>query len=488
MDFWVVFYGITLVCVGVWFFTWVRGVQLRSIHRRASAITFLIKVLSSFFLIALYTFYYTDREEADVYKYFDDGAVMESALEDNPADFFKMVSGIDSDTKRLREQYYTKMNHWTRTGNVPAFFNDNQFIIRVNAVMHVLSLHSIWIHGIFFAWLSTLGLILLFKAFARRLHQPQVIAVLLLLMPSLLLWFSGPLKESLLLLGMGLFFHAYLYKQKFFPRLLMLIAGLFLLVSTKLYLLPVFFVFIIFYELFKLFQSPLITSLCVLILLVAASFGLDGTAYAPSGLLAQKQKDFINLARGGFMIHQEEQYFYMPYQYREKFKFVSDSLVQPKESVRVAQTDIKLNFQDSVLLEDGYYQLYFDQNPAQSYFAINKLQPNTWHLIQTAPAALFNALLRPLPNEAGVLGVVNFLENLFIILILGVCVVKLFSMPIQHQKMSLSLLFAVLFTLLLIGWTTPVAGALVRYKAPALFFIIFAFGAQHHQFLKRIKW
>src|SRR5690606_31718473 len=73
---------------------------------------FLLKIAAGTVLWAIYTFIYPDRLTADLFKYFDDSAVMFSALAENPVDYFKMLFGIRNDTPYFSENYYTKMNNW----------------------------------------------------------------------------------------------------------------------------------------------------------------------------------------------------------------------------------------------------------------------------------------------------------------------------------------------------------------------------------------
>ena len=62
-------------------------------------------------LWAIYSFYYTDRVTADIFKYFDDSKIMFDALTEKPAHFFKMLSGINDNTPEIAV-YYDEMNFW----------------------------------------------------------------------------------------------------------------------------------------------------------------------------------------------------------------------------------------------------------------------------------------------------------------------------------------------------------------------------------------
>ena len=56
---------------------------------------FVLKVMAGTALWALYTYVIVDRPNADIYRYFDDSAVMYSALKTSPGDYLRMLTGID---------------------------------------------------------------------------------------------------------------------------------------------------------------------------------------------------------------------------------------------------------------------------------------------------------------------------------------------------------------------------------------------------------
>src|ERR1035437_5712477 len=63
---------------------------------------FLVKLLSALALTLIYTYYYTDRTTADIFKYFDDAKIIFATLKHRPYDYFRMVSGIDAGSSDLK--------------------------------------------------------------------------------------------------------------------------------------------------------------------------------------------------------------------------------------------------------------------------------------------------------------------------------------------------------------------------------------------------
>ena len=134
------------------------------------------------------------------------------------------------------------------------------------------------------------------------------------------------------------------------------------------------------------------------------------------------------------------------------------------------QPGMKLPFDDIRLTpEDGPWPVYFKGDRCGSYFPVTPINDSFGQLIKNIPEALFNASFRPTPfDNGGNLKWFNFLET---ILLFGFIIFVLLRMKIyrtmdQHVVFWCLLIFAVTL-LVLIGWTTPVMGALVRYRVPA---------------------
>ena len=113
--------------------------EAEGLSKRAISFFFLLKVAAGIALWAIYTFYYTDRSTADIYKYFDDSKVLFDALNEKPVDFLKMLFGIANDSPYFDAHYYTVMNHWYKEFE-SNLFNDAHTVIRFNAFVRLFSL------------------------------------------------------------------------------------------------------------------------------------------------------------------------------------------------------------------------------------------------------------------------------------------------------------------------------------------------------------
>ena len=107
-----------------------------------------------------------------------------------------------------------------------------------------------------------------------------------------------------------------------------------------------------------------------------------------------------------------------------------------------------------------------------SLIDIPLLSPNIWSFIIHAPQAFFITMFRPCICEArSILILMAAFENL---IILAVLILALIFINIRDINKSIffACLFSVVLMFVLTGLITPVMGAMVRYKVPALPFLM----------------
>ncbi|MEI6764794.1 MAG: hypothetical protein WCM76_04075 [Bacteroidota bacterium] len=391
--------------------------QIDGFSPRAVSVVFLIKVIAGVVLYIIYSHYYTDRNTADIFKYFDDSKVMYDTLFTKPRDFFQMITGIGNDTPYFN-QYYHQMNNWFRVfeSNI---YNDSHTIIRVNALMRVFSLGYYNVHTVFMCFLSLTGLVALYKFFVpfmRDRRRELFFAVFLL--PSVLFWGSGVLKEGILIFGMGMLIYytdCLVRGKERIKSFLWLFASTILLLYVKFYVVATLFPLLIAHVwcVKTSYRHALLKYGGVL--LIAAVAGLNLHYLLPQfdfvTIAVQKQHDFINLAN-----------------------------------------EVK----------------------SGSIIGMAPLEYSWISLLKNTPQAFFNVLFRPFIFESGSpLFLLAGAENIMIIFIAVVCLIYANFRPVNKGILSFALIFA-LFTLALTGLITPVIGAIVRYKVPALPFLIIA--------------
>jgi hypothetical protein len=380
-------------------------------------VMFVIKVLAAVVLTSIYTQYYGNRIDSDIFKYYDDGEVLFSALEDDPVLYLKLVTGIDGNDPQLNP-YYAGTNFWYKEFDY-GLFNENRTMIRFNAIVRLFSFGSVHVHNVFMAFLSLIGLCGIFKIFSTRFKGHKlVLLAAVFLVPSVLLWTSGVLKEGMVMFSMGLLFYAlFRIREKHgltvnIP-LALIMAGL--LFFTKIYvfisIIPAFLM-IVFPESLNAWKRWTAFFLLHIVLLVAAfNFHHVFPEYNLPEILSTKQNDFINM----------------------------------------------LDLQENV----------------GSRIEMTRLKPEFSSIAEQVPFAMYNSFCRPHVFEMhNMMAIPAALENLgiLILLVLSLIFVRR-KWPDANSLLMFSLSF-VLVLFIICGLTTPVLGALVRYKTPALPFLV----------------
>jgi hypothetical protein len=378
---------------------------------------FLLKIAAGTALWAVYTYLYSDRATADVFKYFDDSAHMFKALYDRPLDYLRMLFGIGNDTPEFLDRYYSDMNNWVRHYE-SNLYNDAHTIIRYNAAVRLVSFGEFHVHTVLSAFLSLVGMVGIYRAFVRVLPGlERILAAAVFLLPSVLFWTSGVIKECLLFFGLGLLIHVLDRMAHGRTRWYDLPALAFILVL--LFFLKFYVLMSLLPALILLFWArrsprPMLGLKLVVTYGAFILLGLNLHHIIPGldvlGILTMKQRDFVGLA----------------------LKMNSGSFVMPE-----------------------------------------LLLPDPLLFLRRSPYALYITLLGPLVHAGpGALGMISMLENLGILLFLGFCLY--FKRPWEQVDHALvvALLSYVAMLALVIGWTTPVMGAIVRYRTPLLPFLL----------------
>ncbi|MBK9076178.1 MAG: hypothetical protein IPL77_14645 [Flavobacteriales bacterium] len=380
------------------------------------SVLFLLKVLGGLALWWVYTYHYRDRSTADLYKYFDDSAVMFSALPDRPTDYVRMLFGIGNDSPYFSERYYSHMNNWFRQyeGNL---YNDSHTLIRLNAFLRLFSAGQMHVHTVMAAFMSFTGLFALWKAFVPWFgERERLLAFLLFLPPSLLFWAGGPVKESLLFFAVGLLlwqvFHSIQHGLN--------AKGILIILSCS-----VLLFYLKFYVLMSMLPGLVALIWCawrpgrtffrfglVLLLFLVAALNIHHLVpgFNILEVLFWKHRDFIGLAD---------------------------------------------------LMNSG------------SYVAPPALEPSVGSFVRFAPYALYITFLGPLVHlSGGAAGLLAAAETIAVLLFVVLSVLWHRPWPLIGKAQVLFCLSFVLLLALVIGYTTPVMGAIVRYRTPLLPFLL----------------
>jgi hypothetical protein len=451
----------------------IRFFHLEGLPKWAPAAVFVIKIFAGLCLWAIYTFYYTDRVNSDIWKYFDDSKIMYDA----PAeDLAKMITGIGDKTAHFDSLYYFEMDHWYQEFD-NNLLNDAHIIIRFNTVMRFISLGNYHIHSLFMNLLAFIGLCGLYAVFYSSLKkQRYILAAILFLSPSLLFWGSGVMKEGLMLFSMGMIiyqFFKYLEDQKK-KRILFILLCSWLLYLTKFYVLAALIPALAGCYWSKK-SSGKIALKYVLSVLIFISLGLSMKfiypTYDPLRILALKQNDFIKLAKGGTYVLNDTIVAYLENKKHDEVIIGPDSVCKIKLGVSYIYWYFNPDFSDTIFVKSSTdpasYKIMTDYPRAGSYMETQPLSPDLLSFIKASPQAMYRVLFRPYIWEGkNPLLLLPAIENLGLLLLLVLVILK-YQKPESPALIGFCITFSILL-LLVMGLTTPVLGALVRYKIAAL--------------------
>ncbi len=393
--------------------------RLEGVRNESLRWIFLIKVVAGFSLLLVYTYYYTDRSTSDIYKYFDHAKVMYNALYTNPIDYFKMLFGVMNDNAYFTENYYQYMPQWFRSFD-SNIFSDSHAIIRFNAFIMLFSFGNISVHVVVMAFLSFIGSTAIYKFYTRHSKKSKLgLFFSVYLVPSALFWGSGLMKEGLLFFALGIL----IYEVDKIPnklnifRIFWILFAVLLLMHTKIFILLMIIPLLIAHKNINSVSKQKISLLYLLIVTLFITIGYF--SFKQMGnldafkMIAQKQNDFIALAQ----------------------------------------------------LEN-----------AGSIINYHKLEPNVISMITNLPGSILNTFVRPIPflDNSPV-----YLPNIFENLLVFICIMLCLIFPNKLNKNEKSIInFSVWFVfgvLILTGLTTPILGAIVRYKSIALPFLFSIF-------------
>ena len=375
---------------------------------------FISKFIAGIGVYLIYTYFYGARASSDIFKYFDDGNIIHSSLSQNPLDYFRMITGIGADAHHL-DKYYNTCCFWHKEFNY-GLINDNRIVIRFNAIVRLFSLGNIHIHTLLMSFISFTGLWGIFKTFETQFNkQKWLLVIVVFFFPSVYFWTSGVLKEGILMFAFGIFLYHFsqlIKTSNIIKPIIWIIITLLILLLSKFYVLiaaipGLLFIVIIKRYNKKYFTIKLIGVVVIFIVLSLFSKPLIGISFTE--VLANKQHDFINYINS--------------------------------------------------------------MNSVGSKIEIPLLEPSLKSFLTNSPSAFFRTLFRPSIFEiTNIMSLMAAIEN-FIISLSLVLTAIFFS---KKNLLNPWLWFSILFTIIIFtlsGLTTPVLGALVRYKAPALPFL-----------------
>jgi hypothetical protein len=397
---------------------------------------FIVKLAAGTALGWVYSSYYTDRTKADTFRYIDDSEVLFSAIQDSPSSYWKMISGLNSDAPEL-QQYYDRMNYWY---DAHSPVNDNRAMIRVNALMRLFSGGHYHVHLVFVCFLALIGIVAATKALAK--FHPEYSAsffLLFIVIPSVVFWGSGLMKDSLGVFALGLTIYSLTNlrgKQDYSVKQLGLwFICMLMLMQTRFQLFLLMCPIGIAWFVATNFEKKRLAKFLATYVLISLATILSWSTFFEHGFfeqLSEKRNAFISLAI---------------------------------------------------------------QENSNSLFSTQQMETGFPNVILEPIAGFIKSLTQPsLSSNPNAINTIAAIENLLVLAILLFLIVYSLKNSFREWSLLLALCLTLSMSYLAItGMVTPVAGALVRYKANLIPFMIIpllvasGLGARINKILSRFR-
>ncbi len=381
-----------------------------------------VKLIGAVAVGIVYQYYYNGG--GDTTQYFYNSKLVADYFSNDFGSFISLVFEPINSTIDLRRQIL-----W---GDAIFGFNEsNFFLIRVLSVLQLITFSSYLPCAIILAAASFTGIWKAFTAFVHifpNLHQQFAIAFLF--MPSVFFWGSGVLKDTLTLSALcWLFFASYrlfILRIKIITSIFIMFAATTVIIIIKPYIALAFLPSVIFWIFFQ-YRSAirsvyLRVMILPLILLITISIG-----YAVINTIGETSKTYqIN---------------------------------------NILNNATKLNSTLQAQSEGSTFDIGVTNN-------LSILQ-----VLKIAPLAIITTIFRPFIWEIrSAIMLLSSLEDLFIMYILYLVItrntiIEIFKIISGNPLVTFCLIFSLVFSFA-VGFSTSNFGALVRYKIPAVPFLI----------------
>lgn len=446
----------------------------QTVHWWLLLLSFGLRVVVGLFFLFVYTEIYGGGElTADAKRFMEESKAIFDIHALSPSTFWSIIFHLPSLASEAPEVVAT-IPHWV--ADDAALLNDSQNVLRWNAVLHFVSGGNIIFHTLFFATLTFAASIDLLQFLIKYSKLPiWLLFLLCTLTPSLAFWGANMLKEPFLFIGLCLLIRGVFDAIHWRRRLWRISLGLLLMVMFKPYVLIAFSAGVAFY----FFSHHLLQflrpwkKLLTFVVVGITVFFMTGFHQSFVRIVSKQQEDFINVRDGGIYLYTNSDSLYHIYEGNiSNVRVDGNSLeVNKKTTVAAFVPKNRYNLSYVTLYPGDQFDIKHNLGRSGSGITVLPIDNSLTNMIKMVPMNLVNVVLRPLPTDPGNwLKHLSFLENLLII------TVSLLALKFRRKDLtdkSINIFFAMLlFVFILfqfIGWTTPVLGAVVRYKAPALF-------------------
>jgi len=475
---WLVFLILCGFCIAIQ-----KQIKVDFLTKKIFLLSFGVKLIYGFVFILIFKYWYGNGIlYGDSNNFLNDSKAISLIASDSLVNYLKVLFGLINDESLEIREFIEYTHIWTYVGK-NELLNDNRLIIKLNSVIHLFSNSNVYIHSMIHSFLSFTGIIFIYLSFSELVKHKKMFWLLLIILPSVSFWGAGISKESIVIFSIGLFCFGWykFYKKKYILSSFILLFSVMLFIFNKphigIIMIPISLIFAIgslFKWNLKVLKIVLAGVLVSFVLIVIIPNKLNITEK-----ISFRQQEMINISEGGVIFNNDTAFFKFDYEFVDNFEKVNDTLIKvnvtTNGSYRLLDSyDVKpCRYEAS----DKSYRHYLTYQPSGSYFEPVVIDGSKLNLFMSIPSVLVDVLIRPFPWDNGdTLKIFSFLQNILILFFLIICVLRRRLLQDVEKWILLILIMITFFIILLVGWTTPIFGALVRYKMPVdLFLVIISF-------------
>jgi hypothetical protein len=449
---------------------------------------FLIKVsaLAAFYL--LYMKLYGSIQYSDTGNFYRDSLAIHNIAHSNFAEFVKLMLGLQEDGKGsyIFENFLRETTTWDKApGEI--LYNDNRLILRLHALIHFISFGNYFVHALFSCFLSFIGINWIYKTFKEEFKNKEIYFFLIwVLFPGVWFWTSGLFKEgpTLFLMGMLLISakRVISYRKRSIKNLVMLLLATHLSVLFKPHLmLPILVATFLFFAIKNRTDKRVGLKYCIVFLIVflIGNFTMELLFKKDAiKILSERQRDFMDMSDGGLFLLGEDKFARLPYDFSFVTLDSSQTPVRAKIKMGVPFIYGELTHQQDTLVCNGntdttsVYQLLYVIPKANSTLKPPVLIKDWISFFKALPFAIYITTLKPFFFDArNTMDLITSFENLLILLSLLWFVYNGVKNGFKNPH-YIYFLSIVILALILIGVTSPNLGAIQRYRALIIPFIL----------------
>jgi len=450
---------------------YVKGFQLPELVKWALPVAFILKIcIGLLFNFIHETTYGHGDLSHDGGTFLKEAKYLNDVFFVSPKAYFQLLTGI-GESKELVNHYLTKTAYWS-AGEL-TLINDSKNVIRVHSLIHFISGGQMLIHLALMCLLTLFAIKNLYLAFKPYIaFKPQTFFWFLVFVPSTIFWTSTILKEPLLFFGFSLLLRCLLHEEILWKKTIGLTLSMFLLIGFKPYVLVIILLSLITYSFYRyLFKTKLLfTSIFLISITFILGYMFDLPRESMVHYLSRKQFDFVNVGKGGLHAYADTCFYYFETSQLSNLQINKPDIVLLKETdaYRFQLGSMKTPVPVHLIPNGDIWKVYYFRPGCMSYIETTPINNSSIQLIKNIPEAIINSTFRPWPNDPGSnLKLIAFAESTFLFLFLAYAFWKRRILSESEKSIIFGLATFAILLFLLIGWTTPVLGAIARYRFPA---------------------